>query len=100
MTLPTIGAIIGFLTAFLWFILTYNRLIRDRNLTREAWSGIDVQLKRRHELIPQIVTTVKAYATHEQTLLEGVTQLRNTAAASTSVQDVGRTEQSLSQSLK
>ena len=63
----------------LWTIVTFNRLIRRRNLMREGWSGIDVQLKRRHTLIPNLVETVKAYSRHEKLLLEKVAALRGGA---------------------
>lgn len=65
----------------IWFIATYNRLIRLRQHIRDSWSQIDVELKRRYELIPNLVETVKGYATHEQETLEGVVQLRNKAMA-------------------
>jgi len=60
----------------LWFIATYNGLIRLRNRTDEAWSDIDVQLKRRYDLIPNLVETVKGYATHEKEVFDRVTQAR------------------------
>jgi LemA protein len=60
----------------LWVIITYNRFVALRNMLREAWSGIDVQLKRRYDLIPNLVETVKGYAAHEKKLMEEVTALR------------------------
>ncbi len=60
----------------IYIVVVFNRLIRQRNVVREAWSGIDVQLKRRTDLVPALVETVKGYATHERTLLEEVTQKR------------------------
>lgn len=62
-------------------ILIYNGLIRMRNRAEEAWSDIDVQLKRRYNLIPNLVSTVKGYAKHEAKTLENVTNLRNQAMA-------------------
>ena len=59
-----------------WGAVLYNRLVRWRNMVLEAWSGIDVQLKRRHSLIPNLVEAVKAYAGYEQSVLERVTGLR------------------------
>jgi LemA protein len=71
----------------LWYIVTNNSLIRARNKVDEAWSGIDVQLKRRSELVPNLVESVKGYATHERSVLEEVTRLRN-AAREVPVDDV------------
>lgn len=69
------------LLALIWLIATYNRFVRLRQHVRESWSDIDVELKRRYELIPNLVATVKGYATHEKEVLERVTELRNRAAA-------------------
>lgn len=67
----------GILAAvLLYVVIVFNRLVRQRNVVREAWSGIDVQLKRRTDLVPALVETVKGYATHERTLLEEVTKKR------------------------
>lgn len=60
----------------LYGVIVYNRFIKDRNTIDEAWSGIDVQLKRRHNLIPNLVETVKGYASHEAKVLEEVTSQR------------------------
>jgi len=65
----------------LWLIVTYNSLIILRNRTDEAWSDIDVQLKRRYDLIPNLVETVKGYAAHEREVFERVTQARTAAMA-------------------
>ncbi len=62
-----------------WAIAVYNGLVRKRNMVGEAWSGIDVQLKRRTDLIPNLVSTVKGYAAHEKGTLEEVVRLRNMA---------------------
>lgn len=59
-----------------YFIFVYNGLVRNKNLVAEGWSGIDVQLKRRADLIPNLVETVKGYATHEKEVLEGVVEAR------------------------
>ncbi len=63
----------------IFFIVTYNGLIRLRNQVRNAWAQIDVQLKRRHDLIPNLVETVKGYKIHERETLEAVTKARNLA---------------------
>ena len=67
--------------ALLWGVATYNGLVRLRNLVQEAWRQIDVELHRRHDLIPNLVETVKGYAAHERAVFEAVTQARAAAAA-------------------
>jgi LemA protein len=57
----------------LWAVLAYNALVGSRNKVDESWSGVDVQLKRRHDLVPNLVETVKGYASHERATLEAVT---------------------------
>ena len=79
----------------------YNRLVRHRNLLDEAWSGIDVQLKRRHNLIPNIVETVKGYQQHERKVLEDITRLRSRLSdETTTAQEKGKLENSFTQALK
>ena len=68
------------LLLILWFIAAYNGLIRRRNQVQESWAQIDVQLKRRHDLIPNLVETAKGYLKHERETLEAVIQARNQAA--------------------
>jgi len=75
----TIVVIVALL--LLWLALTYNRLIVLRNRTDESWSDIDVQLKRRYDLIPNLVETVKGYASHERGVFERVTEARTAAMA-------------------
>ncbi len=65
----------------LWAVWTFNRLTRDRNRTRAGWSDIDVQLQRRHDLIPRLVEAVRGYAGYERATLEAVTQLRDLSLA-------------------
>ena len=65
----------------LWLMGTYNRLVKLRNLKDEGWSGMDVQLKRRFDLIPNIVETVKGYAAHEKETLENVTMARSAVSS-------------------
>ena len=67
-----------------WFFGAYNGLVRLKNVAKEAWAQIDVQLKRRHDLIPNLVETAKGYMKHEQETLEKVIQARNAAVASSS----------------
>ena len=76
-----VGIVIGVIVLMLiiWLFATYNGLVRLRNQTKNAWSQIDVQLKRRHDLIPNLIETVKGYAAHERQTLEAVTQARNIA---------------------
>ena len=64
----------------IWFIATYNKLISLKNRIPESWADVDTELKRRYDLIPNLVNTVKGYAKHEQGVLERVTELRNIAA--------------------
>lgn len=73
-----LGAALAVLVAA---VLAFNRLVRRRNLVREAWSGIDVQLKRRHDLVPALVESVRGRATFERTVLEEVTRQRGTGAS-------------------
>ena len=77
----------------------YNALVGLRNQTKNAWAQIDVQLKRRHDLVPNLVETVRGYATHEQKTLENVIAARNQAAGATSVDDRIKAEQGLSGAL-
>ena len=84
----------------LWIILAYNRLITLRNRAKEAWSDIDVQLKRRYNLIPNLVETVKGYASHERGLFEKVTQARAQAMWAKSVKERETAENQLSSTLK
>lgn len=84
----------------LWLIFTYNRLITLKNRTKEAWADIDVQLKRRYNLIPNLVDTVKGYATHERELFEKVSEARSRAMGATSLKEKGDAENTLSSTLK
>lgn len=91
---------LGLLTAVLiWAIWSFNRLTRLRNQMRMAWSDIDVQLARRHDLIPQLVATVQAYTKHEKTLLTAVTTLRARALDSDRPTTLAALENQLEQSL-
>ncbi len=84
--------LILFLTLLAWAVYAYNRLIRDRNRVRTAWSDIDVQLRRRYDLVPNLVKTVQAYASYEKSLLSTVTELRERARATDEVSGKGELE--------
>lgn len=77
----------------------YNRLVKLKNLVAEAWSGIDVQLKKRYDLIPNLVETVKGYATHEKETFENVTRARAAAQQATTVEGQQAAENALKGSL-
>lgn len=94
-------AILGILVLIIfWVIFTYNSLISFRNRAKEAWSDIDVQLKRRYNLIPNLVETVKGYATHEKELFEKVTQARANAMNAQTMEEHSKSENMLSSTLK
>ncbi|MBY5559114.1 LemA family protein [Rhizobium leguminosarum] len=76
----------------LYLVFVYNGLVRARQMAEEAWSGIDVQLKRRADLIPNLIETVKGYAAHEKSTLEEVVELRNKAQAVPSGDVAGRAQ--------
>jgi LemA protein len=91
--------VLGLVAVFL--VGLYNGLVRARNEVKNAWSQIDVQLKRRHDLIPNLVETVKGYAAHERGTLEAVVKARQQAiAASGNVAEAARAENALSQTLR
>ena len=81
------------------YILMRNSIISSRNRADEAWSGIDVQLKRRHDLVPNLVESVKGYATHEQKTFENVTKARGDAMQASGVDQVGKAENALTAAL-
>lgn len=84
----------------LWVIAAFNGLVTLKNRAKEAWADIDVQLKRRYDLIPNLVETVKGYATHERELFEKVTQARTAAMSAQGVAAKGDAENMLSGTLK
>ena len=86
------------LLGLVW-VLIRNSIIGSRNRVDEAWSGIDVQLKRRHDLVPNLVETVKGYATHERETFEKVTQARAAAMQASGPAEAGAAEGMLSQAL-
>ncbi len=83
-----------------WFVLSYNSFIRGKNQFTEAWADIEVQMKRRYDLIPNLVNTVKGYAAHESTAFEKVTQARSQAMQAGSLADHAKAEGELSGTLK
>lgn len=84
----------------LYGLVVYNGLIKQRNQVKEAWSDIDVQLKRRYNLIPNLVDTVKGYATHEREAFENVTKARAQAMGAQTPEEHGKAENMLSSTLK
>jgi LemA protein len=93
--------IVGLIVALLFFIIgIFNRFVVLRNRAKEAWADIDVQLKRRYNLIPNLVNTVKGYAQHERELFEKVTQARSQAMNAQGAVEKGKAENMLSNTLK
>ncbi|MBO9602634.1 MAG: LemA family protein [Novosphingobium sp.] len=89
--------VVGVIVLLLLYIVAlYNRLVRLRALVREAWSGITVQLRRRADLIPNLVSSVKGYATHERELLEAVTAARAAAGGAKTVGETAQADAALS----
>jgi LemA protein len=92
--------VLGLLVVGAWVVAVYNGLIRLRNLVQEAWRQIDVELQRRHDLIPNLVETVKGYAKHEKETFEEVTRARNMAVApGSTVAEQAQQENVLTQAL-
>ena len=83
-----------------WLVLSYNGFIRGKNQFTEAWADIEVQLKRRYDLIPNLVNTVKGYATHESSAFEKVTEARSRAMQAGSLEDHAKAEGELTGTLK
>ncbi len=81
--------------AALWAVLTYNRLVRLRNLVAEAWSGIDVQLKRRYNLVPNLAEAVEEYSEHEREVFPEVAKLRSRAMRASGPAEQSRAENAL-----
>jgi LemA protein len=84
----------------LWFVFAYNRFVRLITQAKEAWADINVQLKRRYDLIPNLVSTVKGYATHESSAFENVTKARAMAMGAKGLEQKGQAENMLSGALK
>ena len=100
MTVVLIVIVALIVIAVIYAIATYNSLIRLQNRADEGFSDIDVQLKRRHDLIPNLVETVKGYAAHERQTLENVTQARNAAVAASGPQAQSQAENQLTGALR
>lgn len=100
--MPTIYIVILVAAAVvvLWLIGSFNSLVRSRNRVKESWSDIDVQLKRRYDLIPNLVETVKGYAAHEKEVFERVIKARSAAMEAKTVAEHGEAENMLSGALK
>jgi LemA protein len=84
----------------LLFVIIYNNLIKQRNRVENAWAQIEVQLKRRHDLIPNLLETVKGYAKHEKTLFENITKARAAVMSANNVNDTAEASNYLSSTLK
>ena len=97
MTIVIIVIVVVLLAGF--GVILYNRLVRLRNKVEEAWAQIDVQLQRRHDLIPNLVNTVKGYAAHEKSTLEEVTAARAAAVSAQGAEAAGQTENVLTAAL-
>ena len=97
---PLIVVLIIVAAVGLWIVGAYNALVRSRNRVKESWSDIDVQLKRRYDLIPNLIETVKSYASHEQKTLDMVIQARSRAMGAQTVAEHAQAENMLSGALK
>ncbi|HEV7779869.1 MAG TPA: LemA family protein [Chitinophagaceae bacterium] len=98
--MPVLIAIGVLVIIIIWVISLYNKLVRLRNRRQNAFADIDVQLRQRHDLVPQLVETVKGYATHERELLLKVTEARTAAMAATTIDGKIAAEQQLTAALQ
>ncbi|MCE5197678.1 MAG: LemA family protein [Armatimonadota bacterium] len=97
----TVGIVVGIaILIVIWVIAKYNQLVSLKNRIENAWSQIDVQLKRRYDLIPNLVETVKGYAKHESEVFENVTKARNMAINASTPQEQGAAENQITGALK
>jgi LemA protein len=99
MVIVIIVVVVLILLAVFYYVAKRNGIISSRNRVDESWSGIDVQLKRRHDLVPNLVETVKGYASHESSVFEKVTQARAESMSAQSVQDTATAETKLTGAL-
>ncbi len=91
--------IVFFVAVLAWFIIIYNLFVRDKNRVLAAWSDIDVQLKRRHDLIPKLIDAVKQYADYESSTLTAITVLRSESVDASGIEKKGQIESQLSTKL-
>ncbi len=91
--------IVFFVAVLAWFIIIYNLFVRDKNRVLAAWSDIDVQLKRRHDLIPKLIDAVKQYADYESSTLSAITVLRSESVDASGIEKKGQIESQLSTKL-
>lgn len=98
--MTTLIIVLALIVVFAFFIISiYNSLIKLRNQVKNAWAQIDVQLKRRHDLIPNLIETVKGYMTHERETLENITKARSQAVQAEGVGDKAKAEGELTRAL-
>ncbi|RKZ46178.1 MAG: LemA family protein [Gammaproteobacteria bacterium] len=91
--------LVFFVAAVAWLVIIYNLFVRDKNRVLAAWSDIDVQLKRRHDLIPKLIDAVKQYADYESSTLSAITVLRSESADASGIEKKGQIERELSTKL-
>src|SRR6266571_3505006 len=99
MTIALIVILVLIVLAALFFVTSYNKLVRLRNRSENAWAQVDVQLKRRYDLIPNLVETVKGYAAHERGTFDEVTQARAAAQSAQGPAQQAQAENFLTQAL-
>ena len=97
---PLLVIVVVLVVLVLWVAGAFNMLVRSRNRVKESWSDIDIQLKRRYDLIPNLVETVKGYASHERGTLDAVIQARSAAMGAKTVPEHAQAENMLSGALK
>jgi len=96
-----LAIVLGIVAVFLfWIVYLYNRMVTLRNRINNAWSQIDVQIRRRYDLIPNLVETVKGYAAHEKQVFQKVTEARASMAAATTVAEQAQAQNQITQALK
>lgn len=100
MSLFAMGFLVVAALLVIWFVAIYNRFIRAKNLAQEGWSGIDVQLKRRHDLIPNLIESVKGYMQYEEKILSKVVELRSRGMSAEGIREKAAVEGELTQALK